>query len=114
MRARIFAGCGQQKQRACRTRTGFYWKEMQSFCESDLQATFATKSLNRFCTFRSLDDYDYNGTCEAMVVTQQPDGIHVHVWFVDSNGSIADLTGGHELCMDMSFRTVPMSGSGIS
>lgn len=64
--------------------------------ESDLQATFSNQ-ISEPVLYFLYDDYDYNGTCEAMVVTQQPDGIHVHVWFVDSNGSITDLTGGHEL-----------------
>ena len=43
------------------------------------------------------DDYAYDGFGEAFVVTEQPGGLYVNVWFVDRYGQVTDMTKGREL-----------------
>ena len=64
--------------------------------EGDMQRIFAEQVAEPILYFL-YDDYDYDGTYEAMIATEQPGGVYDHIWFMDSSGQISDLTGGREI-----------------
>ena len=71
-------------------------RETENLSESGLLDRFTEQVVESVLYFL-YDDYDYNGTYEAMAVTEQPGSVYVHIWFVDGNGSVTDLTGGRSL-----------------
>lgn len=65
--------------------------------EPDMAALF-TDAVRRPLIYFFYDDYDYNGTFEAMAVTEAEKENYVRVYFVSSDGAITDLTKGRDLC----------------
>ena len=68
----------------------------ENITENDMQRIFAEQVTEPVLYFL-YDDYDYDGTYEAMIATEQPGGVYDHIWFMDSSGRISDLTGGREI-----------------
>ena len=68
----------------------------ESIAESDMQRIFSEQVTEPVLYFL-YDDYDYDGTYEAMIATEQPGGVYARIWFMDSSGTVTDLTGGREI-----------------
>lgn len=68
----------------------------ESISEGDMQRIFA-EQISEPVLYFLYDDYDYDGTYEAMIATEQPGSVYSHIWFMNSSGTITDLTGGREI-----------------